>query len=71
MNLFAYQPSQNILPRDGTVNYFGPILIPCDALDYLEALLTTVPWRNDEAIIYGKHLVTARKVDCNASCGIS
>jgi alkylated DNA repair dioxygenase AlkB len=62
MNLFGYEPSQNILPYDGTVNYFGPVMGPREAQDYLRILLTTVPWRNDEAIIYGQHIVTARKV---------
>jgi len=62
MDLFGYEPSQNILPYDGTVNYFGPVLGAREAQDYLKILLTTVPWRNDEAIIYGRHIVTARKV---------
>jgi alkylated DNA repair dioxygenase AlkB len=38
------------------------ILASCEAQDYFEALLTTVPWRNDEAVICGKRIVTARKV---------
>jgi alkylated DNA repair dioxygenase AlkB len=62
MDLFGYEPSQNILPCDGTVNYFGPVLGTREAEDYLKILLTTVPWRNDEAIIYGRHIITARKV---------
>jgi hypothetical protein len=49
MNLFPYEPTVNLLPFDGTANYYGPILASCEAQDYLEALLTTVPWRNDEA----------------------
>jgi alkylated DNA repair dioxygenase AlkB len=62
MNLFPYEPTRNLLPFDGIVNYYGPILAPCEAQDYLEVLLTTVPWRNDEAVICGKRIVTARKV---------
>jgi alkylated DNA repair dioxygenase AlkB len=62
MNLFPYEPTRNLLPFDGIANYYGPILASCEAQDYLEALLTTVPWRNDEAVICGKHIVTARKV---------
>jgi alkylated DNA repair dioxygenase AlkB len=62
MNLFSYEPAQNILPYDGTVNYFGPVIDPREAQHYLETLLSTVPWRNDEAVIYGRHIVTARKV---------
>jgi alkylated DNA repair dioxygenase AlkB len=62
MNLFPCEPTRNLLPFDGIVNYYGPILRPCDAEDYLEALLTTVRWKSDEAIVCGKHIVTARKV---------
>lgn len=62
MNLFGYEPSQNILPYDGTVNYFGPVIGPREAQDYLKTLLTTVPWQNDEVVIYGRRIVTARKV---------
>jgi alkylated DNA repair dioxygenase AlkB len=61
MSLFPYEPTRNLLPFDGIVNCYGPILKPCEADDYLEALLTTVPWKSDEAIICGKHIVTARK----------
>ena len=62
MNLFRYEPSQNLLPFDGTVNYFGPILTPSEAQEYFEVLLTSVPWANDEVFICGKRIVTARKV---------
>ena len=63
MNLFPYEPTLNLLPFDGIANYYGPILASCEAQDYFEALLTTVPWRNDEAVICGKRIITARKVD--------
>jgi alkylated DNA repair dioxygenase AlkB len=62
MNLFPYEPTLNLLPFDGIANYYGPILASCEAQDYFEALLTTVPWRNDEAVICGKRIITARKV---------
>jgi alkylated DNA repair dioxygenase AlkB len=62
MELLPRDPSLNLLPRDGIVNYHGPILSPRDAGDYFDALMTTIPWKHDEAIIYGKHIVTARKV---------
>jgi alkylated DNA repair dioxygenase AlkB len=62
MDLFGDDPAVNLLPRDGTVNYFGQILGPDQARRYYEALLQTVPWKNDEASIFGRHIVTARKV---------
>ena len=62
MNLFPYEPTRNLLPFDGVANYYGPILTSREAQDYVQTLLTTIPWRNDEAVICGKHIVTARKV---------
>lgn len=62
MELFASDPMANLLPRDGTVNYFGRILAPDEARRYYEALLKTIPWKNDALVIFGKHIVTARKV---------
>jgi alkylated DNA repair dioxygenase AlkB len=62
MNLFPYEPTRNLLPFDGIANYYGPILISREAHGYLEALLTTILWKNYEAVIRGKHIVTARKV---------
>ncbi|HXI72076.1 MAG TPA: alpha-ketoglutarate-dependent dioxygenase AlkB [Verrucomicrobiae bacterium] len=62
MNLFQAEPERNLLPYDGIVNYHGPILEPADAQLYLDTLLKTVPWKHDEALIYGKHIQTARKV---------
>jgi alkylated DNA repair dioxygenase AlkB len=62
MNLFGNDPTANLLPRDGTVNYFGPILSPPDTCRYFEKLLSNIPWKNDEAVIFGKRIITARKV---------
>jgi hypothetical protein len=46
----------------GIANYYGPHSDPPrEAQGYLEGLLTTIPWKNDEAVIRGKHIVTARK----------
>jgi alkylated DNA repair dioxygenase AlkB len=62
MDLFDHDPTVNLLPCDGTVNYHGPILGHEEARRWLEALLGGVPWKNDEAVIFGKRFVTARKV---------
>jgi alkylated DNA repair dioxygenase AlkB len=52
----------NLLPIDGTVNYYGKLLTAPEADYYLEALLNTIEWRNDEALIFGKRIITKRKV---------
>ena len=53
---------RNWLPYDGTVNYYGPLLSGQQANNYLSRLLETIEWRNDEAVIFGKKIVTKRKV---------
>ena len=64
MNLFSneFDPEINLLPNGGTVNYFGKLFPQTVAQDYLDTLLTTIEWKNDEAIIFGKHIITKRKV---------
>ena len=62
MELFGYDPAVNLLPCDGTVNYYGPVLDPGGAQRYYDALLHGVPWKNDEVTVFGKHHSTARKV---------
>ena len=62
MDLFGHNPLVNWLPGGGTVNYHGPILTPDTARNYFAALLHRVPWKNDEAVIFGKRIITARKV---------
>ncbi len=52
----------NLLPKDGTVHYYGKILNLNRANDYFQALITTINWKHDEAIIYGKKIITKRKV---------
>ncbi len=64
MDLFSQieNNSTNLLYRDGVVNYYG-ILLPCtDSNNYLASLLSDIKWRNDEAIIFGRRIVTKRKV---------
>lgn len=61
MDLFNTEPVSNLLPYDGTVYYFGKIFKQAEAQHYLDQLLTTIEWKNDEAVIFGKHLITKRK----------
>lgn len=62
MSLFKTSITNNLLPNDGIVNYYGRILKQQEAQYYLDKLLHTVEWKNDEAIIFGKHIITKRKV---------
>jgi alkylated DNA repair dioxygenase AlkB len=64
MDLFSNEldENKNRLPKDGTVNYYGKLLPFKDANHYLDRLLNAIEWKNDEAIIFGKHIITKRKV---------
>jgi alkylated DNA repair dioxygenase AlkB len=53
---------QNLLPYDGTVNYFRKLFSQQEADHYFDVLMNTVEWKNDEAFIMGKHIITKRKV---------
>jgi len=54
--------TRNVLPKDGTVNYYGKLLTSVKADAYFKTLLANIVWKNDEAIIFGKHIITKRKV---------
>lgn len=64
MDLFegSNQSLKNWLHRDGTVNYYGVVFSPRTANACYQQLLNNTPWRNDEAAMYGKHIITKRKV---------
>ena len=64
MDLFSstIDKNKNFLPYDGTVHYFGKLFPVAQANAYFEALINTIKWKNDEAFIMGKHIITKRKV---------
>lgn len=59
---FESMTNIQLLPYDGEVEYYGVIFQPLQQQHYFEELMTSIPWQNDEAVMFGKHLVTARKV---------
>ncbi|QTD37336.1 alpha-ketoglutarate-dependent dioxygenase AlkB [Polaribacter batillariae] len=62
MDLFSSETIKNILPFDGVTNYHGIVLDKKQCNFYYQTLLETIKWKNDEAIIFGKKLMTKRKV---------
>jgi alkylated DNA repair dioxygenase AlkB len=54
--------SKNLLPKEGIVNYYGKLLTHKEANQYFDSLMHTIDWKNDQAIIYGKLIITKRKV---------
>ena len=64
MDLFSTEPDKkiNLLPKDGTVNYYGSLIPQAKADEYLDELLENIAWKNDQTIIFGKLIITKRKV---------
>ncbi|WP_407404304.1 alpha-ketoglutarate-dependent dioxygenase AlkB family protein [Chryseobacterium sp.] len=51
-----------ILPKDGEVNYYGKIFSLKESTSFYQYLLNQIPWENDESMIFGKLIITKRKV---------
>jgi alkylated DNA repair dioxygenase AlkB len=62
MDLFNPEQVINLLPFDGAADYYGKVCTATDARYYLDRLLECIEWRNDEAVIFGRHIITKRKV---------
>ena len=62
MDLFNQNSHTNILPFDGEVLYLGKVFNRKEVAQYYQTFLEKIPWKNDEAIIFGKHHITKRKV---------
>jgi alkylated DNA repair dioxygenase AlkB len=63
MDLFnELSGNNNLLPYDGIVRYFGTIMPRAEADRYYAEFMENIEWRNDEAIIFGKKIITKRKV---------
>jgi alkylated DNA repair dioxygenase AlkB len=61
MDLFSDEKT-NLLTDGGTVNYYGKIMPAGTAEHWLKTLLENIDWRNDEAFIFGRQIITKRKV---------
>ena len=62
MDLFNTSCKKNILPFDGITNYHGKFLNSNQCAFFYNRLMDTIDWKNDEAIIFGKKIITKRKV---------
>lgn len=68
MDLFeqADQQPRNLLPQDGIVHYYGPVMSRKQADDYFDTLMREIAWQHDQAVIYGRTITTRRKVAWHA-----
>jgi alkylated DNA repair dioxygenase AlkB len=72
IDLFNTQHTlQNLLRKDGEAIYYGKIMNEQEAHFYLERLMQDIEWKNDEVKIFGKQIITKRKVAWYADGGVS
>ena len=62
MALFNEDEISNLLYKDGSVNYYRDVLTHNEANRHFDLLLQNIVWENDEAVIFGKHIIAKRKV---------
>jgi alkylated DNA repair dioxygenase AlkB len=60
--LFVLLLNMHLINTDGEVIYYGCIMKNEAADEYLKSLLENITWKNDEAVIFGRHIITKRKV---------
>lgn len=60
----------NILPYDGEAIYFESLIVPEVASAFLNLLIDNAGWRQDEIIMFGKRIVTSRKVAWYGDAGL-
>ena len=61
----------NLLPKDGTVHYYGKIFTKERSEIYYVKLLKEINWQHDVVKIFGKEIITKRKVAFLGDEGIS
>jgi alkylated DNA repair dioxygenase AlkB len=64
MDLFGNKLDSPIqlINKDGIVDYYGSLMTDHDAGRYFDKLLENITWQNDRAILFGKEIITKRKV---------
>jgi alkylated DNA repair dioxygenase AlkB len=62
MHLFNNIKSGNLLPFEGDAYYYGKIFNTKESLHNYGLLLELINWQNDEVVIFGKKIITNRKV---------
>lgn len=60
MNNEQQQP-ENLLPYDGETIYYGTVFSEDEASQLYHSLMESIPWKNDEVRVFGKHHIMNRK----------
>jgi len=67
---FLFEP-ENLLPCDGIAIYHGVVFNEKVANGICKELFDTIPWKQDEVVMFGKKIITKRKVAWYADTGIT
>ena len=67
---FLFEP-ENILPYDGIAIYHGIVFNEQEANGICKDLYESIPWKQDEVVMFGKKIITKRKVAWYADAGIT
>ena len=67
---FLFEP-ENLLPYDGIAIYHGVVFDEQEANGIFKDLFATIPWKQDEVVMFGKKIITKRKVAWYADAGIT
>lgn len=64
MDLFSEIPEHHItvISTDGEAIYYKNAFLNQEAQDYFDALFHNIEWKNDEINLFGKNIITNRKV---------
>jgi alkylated DNA repair dioxygenase AlkB len=63
--------SENLLPKDGIAIYHGVVFNEKEAKQIFKELCDSIPWKQDEVVMFGKKIMTKRKVAWYADAGIT
>ncbi len=64
-------PPDNLLPYDGIAIYHGVVFDEAEAVSIANSLFEEMPWKPDEVMMFGKKIITKRKVAWFADDGIT
>lgn len=72
MKLFDYESDskKNLLPTDGEVYYFGKVFSEEKANRIFKSLFQSIQWNHDEINLFGKKIITKRKVAWYGDSGL-
>ena len=70
MTSSLFEP-ENLLPKDGIAIYHGIVFNEKEATSICKELFNTIPWKHDEVVMFGKKMITKRKVAWFADAGIT